>query len=210
MQVRTPGAHYDAKTIRLHWLTAGLVIFLWCLGQTIDWFPKGNGRVFARSAHISAGALLGVVLVLRIWWRATGGARLAAVGSGGVNALSTAMHLALYGGLITAVALGLANTWVRGDNLFNLVHIPAFDPGNKVLRAGRRGLPRLRRRPLADPRRAARRCRPRASLHPQGRHPGAHAAVAAPAWRVAPDLTFAAPINDTGPGAMGIAAGPVM
>jgi cytochrome b561 len=135
MQVRTPGAHYDAKTIRLHWLTAGLVIFLWCLGQTIDWFPKGNGRVFARSAHISAGALLGVVLVLRIWWRATGGARLAAVGSGGVNALSTAMHLALYGGLIAAVALGLANTWVRGDNLFNLVQIPAFDPGNKVLRA---------------------------------------------------------------------------
>ncbi len=28
----------------------------------------------------------------------------------------------------------MANAWVRGDNLFYLYKIPAFDAGNKVLR----------------------------------------------------------------------------
>jgi len=53
----------------LHWLTAALVISLWALGQTIDWFPKGNPRVFARSMHISLGIALALVLVARIHWR---------------------------------------------------------------------------------------------------------------------------------------------
>ena len=36
--------------------------------------------------------------------------------------------------LIATVALGLANVWVRGDTLFGLVTVPAFDPGNRALR----------------------------------------------------------------------------
>lgn len=133
-QIHTTTQHYDTTTIRLHWLTAALVIALWCMGQTIDWFPRGTGRVFARSTHISAGALLGLVLLFRIWWRATAGARLPAAGIGGQKALAKAMHLALYVCLLAAVILGLANTWVRGDKLFDLYKIPAFDPGNKALR----------------------------------------------------------------------------
>ena len=38
-------------------------------------------------------------------------------------------------GLLATVILGVANVWVRGDKLFNLVKVPAFDPGNKALRA---------------------------------------------------------------------------
>ncbi|MFD2270102.1 cytochrome b [Undibacterium arcticum] len=29
--------------------------------------------------------------------------------------------------------LGVANVWVRGDTLFNLFTVPAFDPANKAL-----------------------------------------------------------------------------
>jgi cytochrome b561 len=29
---------------------------------------------------------------------------------------------------------GLAAVWIRGDNLFELFAVPAFDPGNKELR----------------------------------------------------------------------------
>ncbi len=45
------------------------------------------------------------------------------------------MHLALYAGLLAAVVLGLANVWVRGDTVFGLLRVPAFDGGNKALRA---------------------------------------------------------------------------
>ena len=129
------GTGYDPKTIWLHWLTAALVISLWCVGQTIDWFPRGAPRVFARSAHISVGALLGCMLLYRVWWRMTAGARLPALGGRALRGIAKSMHLALYACLIATVALGVANAWERGDNLFFLYKIPAFDPGNKVLRA---------------------------------------------------------------------------
>jgi cytochrome b561 len=125
---------YDLRSIRLHWITAALVIALWCLGQTIDWFPKGNVRIAARSLHICLGVVLGLVLCYRLWWRVGGGHRLPAVGPAMVQALSTVVHFLLYATLLGAIALGVANTWVRGDNLFNLFTVPAFDPGNKALR----------------------------------------------------------------------------
>jgi len=126
---------YDTRTVCLHWLTAGLVIILWCLGQTIDWFPRGVPRIFARSTHISLGAVLALVLLTRIWWRLTGGEHLTALGSRTVQSLAKAMHMALYLVLLAAVILGVANTWVRGDNLFNLYKIASVAPGNKALRA---------------------------------------------------------------------------
>jgi cytochrome b561 len=127
-------SHYDARSISLHWLTAALVIGLWALGQCIDFFPKGDARVIARSVHIAFGAALGLVLLYRIWWRASAGVHLPPAGSGRLDALAGLTHKALYLLLIATVVLGVANTWVRGDNLFNWFTIPAFDPGNRDLR----------------------------------------------------------------------------
>ncbi len=45
------------------------------------------------------------------------------------------MHIALYFCMLATVTLGVANAWVRGDNLFYLYKIPAFDGNNKVLQA---------------------------------------------------------------------------
>ena len=126
--------HYDATTIHLHWVTAGLVVLLWCLGQTIDWFGQGMPRIAARGTHITLGAVLGLILCYRLWWRAGAGRRLPPAGSGLLQHLATIVHYLLYVVLIAVVLLGLANTWVRGDNIFNLFAIPAFDPANKVLR----------------------------------------------------------------------------
>jgi cytochrome b561 len=126
---------YDIRSIRLHWVTAALVVVLWCLGQTIDWFPKGDIRIAARSTHICLGVALALMLCYRIWWRLGAGRRLPpAAGSRIESALSRVVHFALYATLLAAVALGLANEWARGDSLFNLFSVPAFDPGNKVLR----------------------------------------------------------------------------
>ena len=35
---------YDSATIRFHWTTAFLVVALWLVGQTADWFPRGPAR----------------------------------------------------------------------------------------------------------------------------------------------------------------------
>ncbi|MGE5622640.1 MAG: cytochrome b [Bacillota bacterium] len=126
--------HYDARSIRLHWATALLVILLWCLGETIDWFPRGPARVTMRSLHISLGVILGVVIAYRIWWRSTGGLRLPAAETGRLQSLATAVHFMLYVGVVAAVVFGIANVWVRGDTIFNLFTIPKFDPTNKPLR----------------------------------------------------------------------------
>lgn len=127
--------NYDNRSIWLHWITATLVVALWCLGETIDWFPKGDVRIAARSVHICLGAAVGLVLCYRLWWRAGGrGRRLAPVGTGIIQTLSTVMHFALYASLVATVVLGVANEWERGDNIFNLFKIPSFDPDNKALR----------------------------------------------------------------------------
>ena len=126
--------NYDIRSIRLHWITAALVIVLWCLGQTVDWFPKGTPRTAARSLHICLGVLLGLILCYRLWWRLSAGRRLPAAGPGMIQALSTVVHFALYATSLAVVALGVANVWMRGDAIFNLFTVPAFDPGNKALR----------------------------------------------------------------------------
>jgi cytochrome b561 len=129
-----PALRYDRRSIVLHWITAGLVGLLWMLGQTIDWFPKVEPRIAARSVHIALGISLALVLVWRIGWRLRAGATLPPI-AGWLGRIAMLMHQALYLLLIVTLALGVANAWVRGDTLFHLFTIPAFDPGNKSLRA---------------------------------------------------------------------------
>lgn len=126
---------YDRATIWLHWLTAALVLALWCLGETIDWFPRGDARVYARSTHIALGTLLALLLIVRVAWRATRGRRLPAAELGRLRWAARAVHWLLYLLVAGAVLFGLANVWVRGDAIFNLFRVPAFDAGNRALRA---------------------------------------------------------------------------
>lgn len=129
-----PPTSYDARSIRLHWVTAALVVALWCLGQTIDWFPKSL-RIAARSTHISLGVAVAIVLCTRVWWRLGPGRRLPSVGTGLMRTLSNSVHCTLYVLIAGTVSLGLFCTWVRGDNFFDLLKIPSFDLGNKPLRS---------------------------------------------------------------------------
>jgi cytochrome b561 len=128
-----PGFQYDRRTIGLHWVTVVLVVALWCLGQTIDWFPRGAPRIAARSCHITIGATLLLVLAVRLWWRATAGRRLPQALKDRSQAIASALHGLLYLLVLAAVALGVANVWTRGDTWFHLLTVPQFDPGNKDL-----------------------------------------------------------------------------
>lgn len=128
------GEAYDPRTIFFHWLTAILVVVQWVGAHYIDAFPRGPLRVDARSTHILVGAALIGVLLARLAWRASGGRRLAPVDHPLARVLSKATHHLLYVLLGAVLALGLANAWERGDNLFNLVKIASFAPTNAALK----------------------------------------------------------------------------
>jgi cytochrome b561 len=127
-------ARYDGISIGLHWLTAALVVILWTLGQTIDFFPKGAPKIDARSTHIVLGALLALVLLVRLLWRATAGRSLPLADSGWLGILAKLVHYGLYALVTATVLLGIANAWQRADVLFNVYRIPQMIPGDVALR----------------------------------------------------------------------------
>ena len=133
MQPVTAAPRYDTRTIWLHWLTAGLVLSQWLGAQIIDWFPRGPLRVDARSVHISLGLTLLAIFALRVLWRATGGRRLPAADRGALHVVAKATHWGLYALIAITLALGVFNVWVRGDSIFNVFTIPAYDPADKAL-----------------------------------------------------------------------------
>jgi cytochrome b561 len=125
---------YDRTSIVLHWATVVLVAALWLSAQAIDGlFPRGEARVPMRSVHMLMGVILGGIVLARLYWRTTRGARrprptdLLDKGAVGVH------HLLLTA-LVAVVLLGLANVWMRGDTFFFLFTVPAFDPANTGLR----------------------------------------------------------------------------
>ena len=104
---------YDTATIIFHWVTAVLVVVQWIGAQTIDLFPRGALRVDARSAHITLGVLLAILLAARLVWRATGGRRLPLADVGALNLIAKATHWGLYALLLAMVLVGLFLAWRR-------------------------------------------------------------------------------------------------
>ncbi|WP_158815336.1 cytochrome b [Methylocapsa sp. S129] len=123
---------YDTTTIALHWSTAALVVVLWIIGQTADWLPRGAVKTDYWSIHVLLGFALAFVLAWRILWRSLGGRRLPAADSGILHFLAEATHCLLYALLLTVVALGVVNAFVRGSSLFDIVNVPQL--GDSALR----------------------------------------------------------------------------
>jgi cytochrome b561 len=115
---------YDKTTIHFHWTTAGLIVALWVIGQTVDWFPRGPARGVAWSTHFTLGAILIAVYVGRIVWRTTSGRRLPGVGSPALVKLASAGHGVLYLGIGLVIALGIANLFAHGSGFWGLFHFP--------------------------------------------------------------------------------------
>lgn len=131
--IGTP-ARYDGVSILLHWVTAALVVILWTLGQTIDFFPKGAPKIDARSTHFVLGATLGIVLLTRVAWRASAGRSLPPADSGWIGIAARVVHYGLYALLAATVVLGIFNAWQRGDVFFNVYTIPKLVPGDLALK----------------------------------------------------------------------------
>lgn len=123
---------YDRTTISLHWITAGLVVVLWIIGQTADWFPDGPFNTGYWSVHVVLGFALAALIAGRMIWRNSGGRRLPAADTGVLHAVAKATHYGLYLLLLVVVVLGTVNAFVRGYNLFDLVSLPQI--GDRTMR----------------------------------------------------------------------------
>jgi cytochrome b561 len=117
-------ATYDRNTIRFHWTTAALVVVLWLLGQTADWFPRGPWRGAAWSTHFTLGAILLLVYVGRVFWRIRRGRRLPGVGSTLMVKAAAAGHGLLYLGIGVVIVAGIANLFAHGSSVWGLFHYP--------------------------------------------------------------------------------------
>jgi cytochrome b561 len=119
------GATYDNVAITLHWLTALLVVVLFALGQTWDWFPRET-RHSMESVHVSLGMLLTAVIVARIVWRLMPGHQRRSIVSGWVKTASKAVHYVIYLLLVAQAGIGFAWRWAQGHavEFFGLFGIP--------------------------------------------------------------------------------------
>lgn len=116
---------YDRTTIVLHWLTAILVAGLWVVGQTADFLPEHSlAQNVVWSSHVTFGFALAGIVAYRLVWRATSGAGLPAADSGALHVLAKTTHDLLYALLVVTIALGIANAFIRGYDLFHLVTLP--------------------------------------------------------------------------------------
>lgn len=130
-----PGVErYDPTTIWLHWTTVGLVVFLWVIGQTADFIPRGPFRTGAWSIHVTLGFITGLVLLTRVAWRAHFGRVLAPADSGVLYVLANVTHYTLYVLLAAVVVAGIVDASYRGFNLFGIWSVPHFGSGDAATR----------------------------------------------------------------------------
>ena len=120
---------YDAVTRYLHWLTFLLVVLLWIIGQTMDFFPRDAGRPEIRSVHIVLGVVLAGAVLFRLLWRKTVWGRRQPVRKGLGDLAAQGVHIGLVVLLITTLALGLLNVVVHGYAVFTWVKLPEAGPG---------------------------------------------------------------------------------
>lgn len=98
-------ARYRWPAVLLHWLQAGLVIYLLWLGWQMTELPKGAGRSAAYGLHKSFGLLVLFLTLMRLGWRLRH-APPAPLVEGREAQLAGAVHVALYAFLLLAPLAG--------------------------------------------------------------------------------------------------------
>lgn len=111
----------------VHWLSVLLVGIAWALGLLGDELPKGEARELGETIHISAGELIGALLIIRLLWlmvsRPPKSIALP-IGSLAKYAAKT-VHIMLYILLLGVVASGITVLLAEGEalSIFDLYEI---------------------------------------------------------------------------------------
>ena len=120
------GTTYDKASIRLHWVTALLVVVQFGLAETWDYFDRPTQHSL-QALHVSLGIALAVVIVTRLVWRLMPSHEVEMIERGWVKFASRSVHYLLYALLVAEVGLGFLFRWAQGEPLsfFGLFAIPS-------------------------------------------------------------------------------------
>ena len=67
----SPSLGYTRTAIALHWIVAGLILFLTAHGWYLDGVPRGTPeRTIVVNLHKSIGITAGLIIIALLWWRA--------------------------------------------------------------------------------------------------------------------------------------------
>lgn len=124
---------HDSLTIALHWLTAVLVILLFLLAETWEFFPKPVRHLLV-VAHMSFGFCLAAVFGVRILWRMMPGRRHFNNGPDLTERAAWLMHQLLYILIAAEIILGVFTRWTDNKALsfFGFLMPSPFGPVSKA------------------------------------------------------------------------------
>lgn len=110
---------YGVVSQLAHWASVLLVGIAWILGSFGDDLPKGEVRELGEAIHVSAGELIGILLIIRIvWLRISRPPKDIPLPIGVVGKYAGKIaHITLYGLLFGVVATGITFQFARGEAL---------------------------------------------------------------------------------------------
>ena len=128
-------ARYDRLAILFHWVMAALILYAAAAILIADDLPRGALRDLIKTSHNSVGAVVVVLLALRILWRLVSAAPALPSGmTAQQQRLAKLAHLGLYALMAAVPLLGLATLFLRGRGLeFGFFSIASPLAANRAL-----------------------------------------------------------------------------
>jgi cytochrome b561 len=137
LNIFSNGSRYTPASIVFHWLVAILALTLIGLGLFMTDIPKGNpDRAFYFNLHKSIGVTTGLLVLMRLWWRAKNPPPAFPTSMPGWQVQAAKVsHALLYLCLIVMPLSGFSATQFTkyGVNYFGLFKIPPMGPQNKFI-----------------------------------------------------------------------------
>ena len=126
---------YDRLAILFHWLMAALIFYAAAAILIADGLPRGAFREFITTTHNSVGAMVLLLLVLRIIWRMVSTRPpMPSAMTAFQQRLARFAHFGLYGLMALVPVLGLITLFLRGRGLeFGFFSIESPLAANRAL-----------------------------------------------------------------------------
>ncbi len=125
---------YGATAKIFHWLIVALLIAQYTVGSIMPHIGRDTQNTGWVHRHLSIGAIILVVMVLRLLWRIKGPTPRPDTDVSWERKLATFTHWMLYALVIVLAVLGWAAANSRGWDvmLFNTIPLPALSPKGSV------------------------------------------------------------------------------
>ena len=137
METPKANARYNNVAIALHWLIAVGVLVMIGLGWYMTDIPKGTPeRAYFFNLHKSIGVTVGIVAVIRLWWRATHRPPpLPSTMAGWEVSAAKINHALLYACIIAMPVIGfLASNFTKYGVKYFGIQVGPFFPEDTALR----------------------------------------------------------------------------